>query len=149
MNYRKVYETSMSKTQQMLQGYLEAVAFTGAYIDEETADHLGLDYNENEPMLYDFNTYDIEESSINTAREHIDKFLSRAGDLLDGTNLPHGEPDWEDVGRNFWLSRNGQGAGFFDKTREFGDAADQLQEIAKEFGEATPYVKMNGDIAIE
>jgi hypothetical protein len=38
-----------------------------------------------------------------------------------------------DLGHNFWLSRNGHGAGFFD------DDNDKLQEIAKSFGEVYCY----------
>lgn len=41
-------------------------------------------------------------------------------------------------GHDFWLSRNGHGAGFFD--RGLGDAGDRLQEIARGMGESDIYV---------
>jgi hypothetical protein len=43
--------------------------------------------------------------------------------VLDGDNLGH----------NFWLSRNGHGTGFWD--RGWGDLGKKLHEIAKSFGE--------------
>ena len=46
--------------------------------------------------------------------------------------------DEEQCGHDFWLSRNGHGAGFFD--RDLGDRGDRLQEAAERFGNLTPYV---------
>jgi hypothetical protein len=149
MNYRKIYEDSKSNISQMLQGYLEAVVFTGAMVDEESANACGIEYNESDPTIYSFSINDITPSATTRAEEDCLEFVKKAGDLLAGHNLPHGEPIWDDVGRNFWLSRNGHGAGFFDKTREFGDSAEPLQELARGFPEAYPFLLNNGDIDIE
>ena len=42
------------------------------------------------------------------------------------------------AGHDFWLSRNGHGAGFFD--RDLGEAGDKLQEAARKFGSFDLYV---------
>lgn len=45
---------------------------------------------------------------------------------------------WERVGHDFWLSRNGHGAGFFDRvsaTHKHHDDFDALQEAASAWGE--------------
>lgn len=72
--------------------------------------------------------YDIEEidhDSISKAVADCKKFIEMAGDLLNGLEA-------SDVGHDFWLSRNGHGAGFFD--RGIGEVGDKLQELARSFG---------------
>lgn len=60
-------------------------------------------------------------------------------------------PDFDEMGRaghDFWLTRNGHGAGFWD-----GDwpkeAGEKLSEAARAFGELNPYVDENGQISFE
>lgn len=45
------------------------------------------------------------------------------------------------AGHDFWLSRNGHGAGFFDG--HWGEYSNKLQELAKSFGECNLIV--NGE----
>lgn len=42
---------------------------------------------------------------------------------------------WDNAGHDFWLSRNGHGAGFFDR-----DMGDRLQAAARKFGEYNLHV---------
>lgn len=61
------------------------------------------------------------------ARIDCEYFYNRAlaaGYLVDIT-------DPTDIGHNLWLSRNGHGAGFFDKDFKF---AKELQELAQQCG---------------
>ena len=48
----------------------------------------------------------------------------------------------EQAGHDFWLTRNGHGAGFWD--RGHGNIGDQLTEAAKSFGECDLYVGDDG-----
>ena len=43
----------------------------------------------------------------------------------------------EYVGHDFWLTRNGHGAGFWDRPQNYGgeDTAEKLSDIARDFGE--------------
>ena len=52
--------------------------------------------------------------------------------------------DNEQAGHDFWLTRNGHGAGFWD--RGLGDIGDQLTEMAKPYGEVNLYVVDCGDV---
>jgi hypothetical protein len=52
------------------------------------------------------------------------------------------EEDYDSFGHDFWLSRNGHGAGFFDR----GTGYKELQKAAKSFGEVDVYVTDDGEI---
>lgn len=53
---------------------------------------------------------------------------------------------WAQVGHDFWLTRNGHGAGFWDDPDYYGgqDNADALSDIAGKFGEVYAYVGDDG-----
>lgn len=53
---------------------------------------------------------------------------------------------YEFAGHNFWLSRNGHGAGFFD--RDAGEVGERLQEAARGWGECSLYVGDDGKIYV-
>jgi len=42
---------------------------------------------------------------------------------------------YSQAGHDLWLTRNGHGAGFWD--RDLGEAGDKLTELSKEMGELT------------
>jgi len=48
-------------------------------------------------------------------------------------------------GHDFWLTRNGHGAGFWD--RGAGDVGDRLTVAAHAWGECHPYVTVAGKVA--
>jgi hypothetical protein len=50
------------------------------------------------------------------------------------------------AGHDFWLTRNGHGAGFWD--RGLGELGDALTQAAKSFGQCDLYVTDDGAIAI-
>ena len=60
-------------------------------------------------------------------------------------------PEWSDderAGHDFWLTRNGHGAGFWDRSYTEGepgetpgdDLGDRLSAITKTFGQVDPYI---------
>lgn len=69
---------------------------------------------------------EVSPSSLERATKDVDSFVDKAGSLLN-------DIDEEQIGHDFWLSRNGHGAGFFD--RELGEIGDKLQEISRNFKE--------------
>ena len=79
-----------------------------------------------EEMDSSFDIEDIHSDSIVNALADCNKFVEKAGSLLD-------ELTEEQIGHDFWLSRNGHGAGFFD--RGLGEIGDKLQELARSFKE--------------
>ena len=92
------------------------------------------------------NNYTIEEIADETRQEMIDDcsdFQSQAnlGEIKDA---PTGEHSIEALaGHDFWLTRNGHGAGFWDGDwpEPYGDS---LTELSKTFGEVDLYVGDDG-----
>lgn len=58
--------------------------------------------------------------------------------------------DWsmEQLGRDFWLTRNGHGAGFWDRTLGTEENRQVLTKIAKIFGEVNIYKGDDGRLYI-
>jgi len=115
-------EKTSSFVLKVLEGYLEAMLWT-----EE--DELG--------------PSDIDEISNDTKIESykdIMSFLQKAKDLINGM-----EPS--QVGHDLWLTRNGHGAGFWD--RGLGEVGDKLSNLASEMGTKHAYVGDDKKIHIE
>ncbi len=54
----------------------------------------------------------------------------------------------EDAGHDFFLSRNGHGAGFFEHEHGTKEQGNALQEAARSFGEASIYVGDDGKLYV-
>lgn len=52
--------------------------------------------------------------------------------------------DYSDAGHDFWLTRNGHGAGFWD--RGLGELGDLLTKAAETFKQCDPYIGDDGKI---
>lgn len=83
----------------------------------------------------DYTDIDIKETK--KAKNDIRTFLKKVyqENLLDVM-------DASQFGHDFWLTRNGHGAGFWDRSYENdenGDIGDRLTKIAKSFGEVELY----------
>lgn len=74
-----------------------------------------------------FSLDDIMTRCLKQAEKDCNSFIQKAGDLLNGLEL-------DQVMHDFWLTRNGHGAGFWDGDYE-QDIGDKLTELSKEFGE--------------
>jgi len=116
-------------------GYLQAMAFTA---HRETVDANG-DYDSN-PLFEDkqFSEFDIkrihEVLSVETIldlQEDCVQFLVQVQELY-AESFEEFDIPWEQVGSDFHLSRNGHGAGFFD--RDYQGLENQLQEMARVWG---------------
>ena len=87
-----------------------------------------------EPLDRNYGAEDIAAKSLRHMRNDCRRFYDSHGDLFD---------DDEQAGHDFWLTRNGHGAGFWD-----GDwpepAATVLTEACKTFGECDLYVGDDG-----
>ena len=107
-----------------LKDYIEAALWT----EEDNIDF------EDATMEY------IHDDSIIDAWQDVKKFIETAGSLLDGM-------DSEQVGHDLWLTRNGQGTGFWD--RGLGEVGDKLAKIASSMGEKNLFWGEDGKIHIE
>jgi hypothetical protein len=112
---------------------------TRAYIEcalwssTDNADETG-----GEPLDANYGPGDLAAETLATmAREVADfaEYVEREG--IDRSAW--GDPAF---GHDFWLTRNGHGAGFWD--RGHGEPGEQLTRAAKTYGEATLYVGDDG-----
>lgn len=84
------------------------------------------------PLDSKYSVEDISEELKNKAQKDCDEFRKKAGDLLDSLEDTQ-------VAHDFWLTRNGHGAGFWDGDYDKVIGA-KLTKICKEMGEVQVYV---------
>lgn len=103
-----------------------------------------------EPLDRDYSIEDFAPEAIEQAEKDCLDFLElceREG-VSGIPDYGHSEySDEEMAGHDFWLSRNGHGAGFFD--RGLDELGDKLQELAKTYGSCDPYVGDDGKIYLQ
>ena len=94
-----------------------------------------------EPLDRNFTSADIAPNSLAKMEKDCAAFLERAKPLIDA------DPDGSITGamHDFWLTRNGHGAGFWDGDWQEGDA---LTKIAKSFGESDLYIGDDGKLHV-
>jgi hypothetical protein len=107
-------------------GYVECASWCGHVLDcpdseMKSPDELGEPYA---PQVWERFRLDCR-NFIDETRELLDEAVA----------LGRG---WDSLGHDFWLSRNGHGAGFFDRGRE--EVWRKLQTAAKVHGEAHFYL---------
>ena len=121
-----------------MEAYLEALIFT----EEERLDEQYAEWcEEHDKDDSGWGTTDITVSSLKRIIKDckdFEKACEKAGLDLE----KWGETQ---AGHDFWLTRNGHGAGFWDRGKKDGDA---LTKIAEKFGEVSAYVIDNGQIEI-
>lgn len=97
----------------------------------------GEDCLEGRPMDYEFNSgdfgHDVEAELLVDARD----FVASQWRLLRGL-------DAGQCGHDFWLTRNGHGAGFWD--RGYGDLGDELTSACDPYGSCDLYVGDDGKV---
>lgn len=89
--------------------------------------------------LKGYTVFDFAKESRDKAREELEEFIAAAGEMLDGW-------DAEQVGHDFWLTRNGHGAGFWDRGLPFGR---ELTDLCKTYGARSCFLGDDGKVYIE
>jgi hypothetical protein len=85
-----------------------------------------------DPLDDNYGVEDIEPDTVAAAELDCDRFRKLAGDLLDEDTDP------TMAAHDFWLTRNGHGAGFWDG--DWPEGGERLTAICKGFGECHLYV---------
>ncbi|MFA5067971.1 MAG: hypothetical protein WC466_08085 [Candidatus Izemoplasmatales bacterium] len=85
---------------------------------------------------------DIDKKSILDAERDIENFVSK----IKGLGI-YPDMDSDQIGHDLWLTRNGHGAGFWD--RKLGEVGEKLSEISREMGGKYVYRGDDGKIHIE
>jgi hypothetical protein len=105
----------------VLIGYLGCALWTG------TDEH-------GEPLDKTFGSEDFDEKSRSLALRQCEAFCDENKDALQGI-------DPTQIGHDLWLTRNGHGAGFWDRGLE--EVGEALSESAKGLGEQAIFVDGN------
>ncbi len=107
--------------------------------------------DEKGPMDDQYDVNDISTDAKKKSKEDCKKFLDEFEKELEKYNKKNkyekGTDEHQDlfdfdlgqIGHDFWLTRNGHGAGFWDGDYD-KDIEDILMKITKKFGEVNPYV---------
>lgn len=74
-----------------------------------------------------FSIYNFPKEDLERAEKDCEEFKKKAGDLINGISD-------EDLGHDFWLTRNGHGAGFWDRDYLDEETGKKLSDISREFG---------------
>lgn len=93
------------------------------------------------------NMYDLEDispESVKRAKADVEKFLQLMGHLKNNPELQ----DSEQLGHDFWLTRNHHGAGFWDRKHK-KEIGDKLTSLAHKFGEINAVVGDDKKIHLE
>ena len=101
-----------------------------------------LDDSGGAPLDQNYSASDLSASTRAEMRGDCARFQKKAKPLLRKAYATG--YDKAQAGQDFWLSRNGHGAGFF--TRNLGEVGDELQDVADEFGGFRLYVGDDGKI---
>ena len=114
-------------TDRALTAYLECALWSSYDTDDDG-------HGDNLDALYTVD--DFAPEAIEQARTDVADFLADNADV-DGL-------DPEQVGHDFWLTRNRHGAGFWD--RGLGERGDRLTTMAHAYGESVAYVGDDGNV---
>jgi hypothetical protein len=116
-------------------GDIELDAFTRQYL--ETALWSSTDESGDSFEYKNFNIEDIAVETVMQAKRDCEAFQDDNEDHLDAAYKHRGYND-ESAGHDFWLTRNGHGAGFWD--RGLGEDGRELTEASKPYGGVDLYV---------
>jgi hypothetical protein len=113
------------------------------------------EFDEDSPQaLKEASTYDLPDVTLKAAQWDCDEFRAKArdagkGDYVEGDVErgigPDLRKDWyteEQAAYDLWLTRNGHGAGFWD--RGLGEAGEVLTKLAHEMGACDLYLGDDG-----
>jgi len=111
-------------------------AFAQQYV--KTALWLSTDDNGN-PLDDNYDIRSISPDSLKIMVDDCSRFQAENAVLMEGL-----EP--KQCGHDFWLTRNGHGAGFWD--RGLGEIGDKLTAAAEAFGESNIYIGDDGRLYV-
>ena len=124
-------EREMIQKDQMLRHYITTALWSST---DESDDRGG------SPLDDSYGVDDLADETLASMAEDCAEFERKARHILGKID----DLDYELVGRDFWLTRNGHGAGFWDG--DWGEFGDTLTELCKPFGECYLYVGDDGMI---
>lgn len=138
----------------MVRGYVECALWAGqnwSLVNDEDPD---ADVNPT-PWDDEYGVEDVSHAAMGQIRDMCRDFIAYVEENISPNALnewvEYGET-WERIGHDFYLARNGHGAGFWD--RFWGDQpgtvlGDQLADAARTWGESDFYVGDDGKLEVD
>lgn len=123
----EVKETAR-KVRDILKGYVTCALWS---TNDESDESGGV------PLDKNYGPKDVTEGTMEEMRKTCEQFLADNSDDIEEF-MQVTKKDLEHVGHDLWLTRNGHGAGFWD--RGAGEVGDRLTEACKELGEVNLWV---------
>lgn len=102
---------------QLIEAYIDAMFFTDFHCDNEELEHLTVE--------------DFSAELHGQIRDDCKKFFQQVEDLATERSVTQ-------LGHDFWLTRNGHGAGFWDG--DWPENGEALTDISNSFGEVNLYL---------
>jgi len=93
----------------------------------------------NEPMDANYGVDDIDSETVKELTHQLSEFIDNSEEIIERVGMSA-----EQFGHDFWLTRNGRGAGFWD--RGYGSDGTALTEKVKFYGSMDLYVTDGGTI---
>jgi len=93
--------------------------------------------DDGEPLDNDYSADDLDDETLAEMEADVKKFFDDNDDLIFRA-WEEDDASEGDIGHNFWLTRNGHGAGFWDG--DFPVTGDDLTIESKKFGETSLYI---------
>lgn len=90
-----------------------------------------------DPLDDNYSVSDMAPQTVTKMRKEVAEFVGQNAELLTESGLSD-----EQIGHDFWLTRNGHGAGFWD--RGLGEIGNQLTAACKVYGGVDLYVGDDG-----
>jgi hypothetical protein len=119
--------------------------FTRQYINTALwSSHDESDDDGGNPMDYNYSADDIHPDTLIKMVEDCSLFRQNNKRLIERLQYRHDSATDTQIAHDFWLTRCGHGAGFWD--RGYGVLGDKMTEVAKNFGNVDLYVGDDGMI---
>lgn len=95
--------------------------------------------DDGEPLDKDYDASSFAPETLQAMRDDVTAFVSSNFELLDNSGISA-----EQIGHDFWLTRNHHGAGFWD--RGLGELGELLTELSQTFNDVDLYIGDDGQI---
>ncbi len=127
------------KMNKFVEQYLETALWSSTDTDDdEYSKSYGYEFSFDER----FDPYSITKEGLEVVTKDCSLFVELAGELLEKAGLNE-----DDAAHDFWMTRNGHGAGFWD--RGLGELGERLTKIAKTFGESYLVVDRDDQFSVD
>lgn len=94
----------------------------------------------------EYDVDDLTDAARQSMKGDCDAFIAaNEDDLLLLITVYGQEPS--QAGHDFWLTRNGHGAGFWD--RGTGEVGQRLADVSRPYGEQSLWIDLNGKVNVE